>query len=229
MEVVKKNSPKSMVLVDNCYGEFVEEIEPVSPSVGADLMMGSLIKNMGGSIAPCGGYIAGKAGLVEAAQSRLTVPGAGKDVGAHLCDTNRLFLQGLYLAPITVGEALKASTLIASVMSSEGYEVIPSKSETRDFITAVRLGSRDKLVAFCTAVQENSPVGAHVRPVPGKTPGYEDEVVFADGTFVAGSTCEMSADGPLREPFAVFCQGGNHWSQWAIALEAAIEKLQKLN
>ena len=227
--VREKGPPGCKVLVDNCYGEFVEEEEPVGPSVGADLMMGSLIKSPGGTIAPCGGYIAGRADLVASAVARLTVPGAGADNGAHLGDTNRLLLQGLYLAPAAVGEALKASRLIAHVMGRVGYEVLPSwREDRRDYVTAVKLGDRGKLLAFCEAVQASSPVGSFIRPVPGETAGYADEVVFADGTFVAGSTGEMTCDGPLREPYAVFCQGGNHWTAWAWALDEVLAKLLRL-
>ncbi|QDZ24704.1 methionine gamma-lyase [Chloropicon primus] len=224
--VRRKAPPGCLVLVDNCYGEFVEEREPVSPEIGADLMMGSLIKSPGGTIAPCGGYVAGRGDLVAKAVARLTVPGAGSDNGAHLGDTNRLLLQGLYMAPHAVGEGLKGSRLIAHVMDRLGYEVLPPRrAERRDFVTAVKLRSEEELLSFCKAVQEASPVNSFVNPVPGDTPGYADQVVFADGTFVAGSTGEMTCDGPLREPYAVFCQGGTHWTQWGIALENVLEKL----
>jgi len=218
--VHQRGAPHCKVLVDNCYGEFSEEVEPCA--VGADLAMGSLIKAAGGTLAPCGGYVAGRHDLVEAAQARLTAPGVGLDAGAHGGEMNRLMLQGLYLAPMAVGEALKGGRLVASVMSREGYKVYPPAGARSEPITAVRLGSAARLQAFCTAVQQVSPVGSYVRPVPGATAGYADEVLFADGTFVDGSTAEMSADGPLREPFAVYCQGGNHWTQWALALEAAL-------
>ena len=222
-----RGPPGCKVLVDNCYGEFVEEEgEPCSACVGADLMMGSLIKSPGGTIAPCGGYVAGRKDLVAKAVARLTVPGAGADNGSHLGSTNRLILQGLHLAPHTVGEALKSSRLIAAVMEGLGFDVLPpSSAPRRDFVTAVRLGDRAKLLAFCEAVQEASPIDSFVRPVPGHTPGYGDEVVFADGTFVGGSTAEMTCDGPLRAPHAVFCQGGTHWTQWALALENVVRKL----
>jgi len=239
------------VLVDNCYGEFTEAWEPVDEAAShgceADLMMGSLIKSPGGTLAPCGGYIAGKADLVSRALARLTVPGhyytdlaaggtdisnaAAADNGAHLGSTNRLLLQGLHLAPQAVGEALKSSRLIAHAMEAAGYEVLPSASEpTRDFVTAVKLKSEQELLTFCQAVQERSPVNAYVRPTPGETQGYgETQVVFADGTFVGGSTSEMTCDGPMREPYVVFCQGGTHWTQWAIALENVLLKLRGSN
>ena len=229
VSLVRSKGPSGCkILVDNCYGEFVESCEPVhARNVGADLMMGSLIKSPGGTIVPCGGYIAGRRDLVSKAVARLTVPGAGSDNGAHLGSTNRLLLQGLYMAPHAVGESLKASRLIAHVMGEMGYQVLPSKDEERrDFVTAIKLKSREELLMFCEAVQEMSPVNAFVKPVPGHTPGYGDEVVFADGTFIGGSTGEMTCDGPLREPYLVFCQGGTHWTQWSIALENVLHKLQ---
>mmetsp|Transcript_12257 Transcript_12257/g.23073 ORF Transcript_12257/g.23073 Transcript_12257/m.23073 type:complete len:419 (+) Transcript_12257:93-1349(+) len=229
VSLVRSKGPSGCkILVDNCYGEFVESCEPVhARNVGADLMMGSLIKSPGGTIVPCGGYIAGRRDLVSKAVARLTVPGAGSDNGAHLGSTNRLLLQGLYMAPHAVGESLKASRLIAHVMGEMGYQVLPSKDEERrDFVTAIKLKSREELLMFCEAVQEMSPVNAFVKPVPGHTPGYGDEVVFADGTFIGGSTGEMTCDGPLREPYVVFCQGGTHWTQWSIALENVLHKLQ---
>ena len=221
VELVRaRGAPGCRVLVYNCYGEFSEEAEPCA--VGADLAMGSPIKAAGGTLAPCGGYVAGRRDLVEAAQARLTAPGVGLEAGAHGGETNRLMLQGLYLAPMAVGEALKGGRLVAAVMEREGFEVFPPAGARPEPITSVRLGSAAKLQAFCSAVQQVSPVGSYIRPVPGATPGYADEVLFADGTFVDGSTAEMSADGPLREPFAAYCQGGNHWTQWALALEAAL-------
>ena len=224
VEVVRCAAPGCRVLVDNCYGEFVEEAEPCA--AGADLVMGSLIKSPGGTLAPCGGYVAGDAALVAAAQARLTAPGVGMDAGAHGGDLNRLLFQGLYLAPLSVAEALKGGLLAAAVMAAEGYPASPSPAEfaagLRSYIAAIELGSAARLAAFCGAVQAKSPVGSYIRPVPGATAGYGDEVIFAAGTFVDGSTGELSADGPLRPPFAVFCQGGNHWVQWALALEAAV-------
>ena len=227
MSLCRASAPGCAVLVDNCYGEFVEEAEPCCADIGADLVMGSLIKGVGGTLVARGGYVAGRADLVRAAVGRLTVPGGGGAPGASGGDVHRLTLQGLHMAPHTVGEALKASRLIAAVMHAEGFAVLPGpSSKRRDFVTAVRLGSRDRLVAFCEAVQGCSPVGAYVAPVPGATGGYADEVVFADGTFVQGSTGEMTCDGPLREPYTVFYQGGTHWTQWAIALEAVVERLR---
>lgn len=221
VQLVKQQSPEAICFVDNCYGEFVEEREPTA--VGVDLMAGSLIKNPGGTIATTGGYVAGRADLVEAATCRLTAPGIGSSGGATL-NQNRLLFQGLFLAPQMVGEAMKGNYLIASTFEQLGYRVNPpAAAPQRDVIQAVELGSAQKLVAFCKAVQRHSPVEAYVEPVPAGMPGYESELVMAGGTFIDGSTSELSADGPLRSPYIVYCQGGTHWSHVAIALEAAVE------
>ncbi|HEY9770833.1 MAG TPA: methionine gamma-lyase family protein [Coleofasciculaceae cyanobacterium] len=221
VELVKQQNPNTVCFVDNCYGEFVSNLEPTA--VGVDLMAGSLIKNPGGTIVSAGGYIAGKAELVEAAACRLTAPGIGSSGGATF-DQNRLMFQGLFLAPQMVGEAIKGSHLIAYVFEQLGYPVNPLPLETRqDIIQAVQLGSPQKLIAFCRAIQQHSPVDSYVEPVPGAMPGYESQLVMAGGTFVDGSTSEFSADGPLREPYIAFCQGGTHWTHIAIALEAAID------
>lgn len=220
VESVKKQNPSTICLVDNCYGEFVSDLEPTA--VGADLIAGSLIKNPGGTIVTAGGYIAGKAELVELAACRLTAPGIGSSGGATL-DQNRLMFQGLFLAPQMVGEAIKGSHLIAYVFDQLGYAVNPLPLvPRRDTIQAIRLGSSAKLIAFCKAIQQHSPVDSYVEPVPGEMPGYESKLVMAGGTFIDGSTSEFSADGPLREPYIAFCQGGTHWTHVAIALEAAI-------
>lgn len=221
--IVKQQNPRTVCFVDNCYGEFVDTQEPTA--VGADLMAGSLIKNPGGTIATAGGYIAGRADLVEAACYRLTSPGIGSHGGATF-DQHRLLFQGLFLAPQMVGEAMKGNHLTALVFQQLGYPVNPlPEAPRRDVIQAIKLGSPEKLKAFCRAIQHNSPVGAYLDPVPGEMPGYESELVMAGGTFIDGSTSEFSADGPLREPFIVFCQGGTHWTHVAIALEAALEAI----
>jgi cystathionine beta-lyase family protein involved in aluminum resistance len=221
--VVKQQNPNTVCFVDNCYGEFVETQEPTD--VGADLMAGSLIKNPGGTIATAGGYIAGRADLVEAACYRLTSPGIGIHGGATF-DQHRLLFQGLFLAPQMVGEAMKGNHLTAYVFQQLGYPVNPlPEAPRRDVIQAIKLGCPEKLKAFCRAIQQNSPVGAYLDPVPGEMPGYESELVMAGGTFIDGSTSEFSADGPLREPFVAFCQGGTHWTHVAIALEAALEAI----
>ncbi|MBI4783511.1 MAG: methionine gamma-lyase family protein [Oscillatoriophycideae cyanobacterium NC_groundwater_1537_Pr4_S-0.65um_50_18] len=221
VNLVKQQNPNTVCFVDNCYGEFVEDREPTA--VGADLMAGSLIKNPGGTIVAAGGYIAGRADLVEMAACRLTAPGIGSEGGATF-DQNRLLFQGLFLAPQMVGEAMKGNHLTAHVFQQLGYPVNPlPDAPRRDVIQAIRLGSPEKIIAFCKAIQRHSPIGSYLSPVPAEMPGYESELVMAGGTFIDGSTSEFSADGPLREPYTVFCQGGTHWTHVAIALEAAME------
>ncbi|NRB08662.1 MAG: methionine gamma-lyase family protein [Richelia sp.] len=220
IQVVKQQNPNTVCFVDNCYGEFIETMEPTH--VGADLMAGSLIKNPGGTIVTAGGYIAGKTDLVEAAASRLTAPGIGSAGGATF-DQLRLLFQGLFLAPQMVGEAMKGTHLTGYVFDKLGYSVNPAPLEPRrDVIQAIKLGSEKKLIAFCKAIQSNSPIGSYLDPIPDEMPGYESQVVMAGGTFIEGSTLEFSADGPLREPYVVYCQGGTHWTHIAIALEAVI-------
>ncbi|XP_047336791.1 uncharacterized protein YnbB-like isoform X2 [Impatiens glandulifera] len=224
IHIIKMQNPDCLVMVDNCYGEFVEDIEP--PMVGADLIAGSLIKNPGGTIAPCGGYVAGKEEWVKAAAARLSAPGLGIDCGSTPGDIMRAFFQGLFLSPQMVGEAVKGGLLIAEVMAAKGYKVQPLPRVTRhDIVQAVQLGSRKSLISFCEAVQRSSPVGSFTRPIAGLTPGYASEVIFADGTFIDGSTSELSCDGPLREPFAVYCQGGTHWTQWALVLGDVLKSI----
>ncbi|MBM0742374.1 methionine gamma-lyase family protein [Phormidium sp. CLA17] len=223
VQIVKQQNPNTICFVDNCYGEFIESCEPTS--VGADLMAGSLIKNPGGTIVTAGGYVAGRADLVEMAACRLTAPGIGSSGGATF-DQNRLLFQGLFLAPQMVGEAMKGNHLTAYVFDQLGYPVNPlPMAPRRDVIQAVQLGSPDKLIAFCRAIQQQSPIGSYLDPVPAEMPGYESELVMAGGTFIDGSTSELSADGPLREPYTVFCQGGTHWTHVSIALEAAIDAI----
>jgi len=219
--LVKQQNPQTVCFVDNCYGEFVEAQEPTS--VGADLIAGSLIKNPGGTIVSAGGYIAGRADLVEASACRLTAPGIGSAGGATF-DQNRLLFQGLFLAPQMVGEAMKGNYLTGYVFDQLGYPVNPPPLAPRgDVIQAIKLGSAQKLIAFCRAIQKSSPIGSYLQPVPDDMPGYESQVVMAGGTFIEGSTLELSADGPLREPYIVYFQGGTHWTHVAIALQAAIE------
>jgi cystathionine beta-lyase family protein involved in aluminum resistance len=220
VQLVKQQNPHTICFVDNCYGEFIENQEPLA--VGADLIAGSLIKNPGGTIVTAGGYVAGRADLVEAAACRLTAPGIGSSGGATF-DQNRLLFQGLFLAPQMVGEAIKGNHLTAYVFHQLGYPVNPQPmAPRRDVIQAIQLGSPEKLIAFCRAIQQYSPVGSYLDPVPAAMPGYESQLVMAGGTFIDGSTSEFSADGPLREPYIAFCQGGTHWTHVAIALEAAI-------
>ncbi|WP_448572266.1 methionine gamma-lyase family protein [Trichothermofontia sp.] len=227
VEQVKRQNPQTICFVDNCYGEFIADQEP--PHVGADLIAGSLIKNPGGTIVPTGGYVAGRADLVEAATCRLTAPGIGSSGGATL-DQSRLLFQGLFLAPQMVGEAVKGTHLLAYGFEKLGYPVQPRPFEPRrDVIQAIQLGSPAKLMAFCRAIQQHSPVGSYLDPVPAPMPGYANQLVMAGGTFIDGSTAEFSADGPLREPYVAFCQGGTHWTHVAIALEAAVRAVSAVD
>lgn len=222
-ERVKALQPGCVVFVDNCYGELVEAQEPTA--VGADLIAGSLIKNLGGTIAPTGGYVAGRAELVEQACCRLTAPGIGGEGGTSF-DLNRLLAQGLFLAPQMVAEALICSELVAAVFSDLGYAVQPLPGGPRsDVIQAVRLGDPERLKTVCRAFQAASPVGAYLDPVPAPMPGYASALVMAGGTFIDGSTSEFSADAPLREPYVLFAQGGTHRAHAQIALERALVAL----
>jgi cystathionine beta-lyase family protein involved in aluminum resistance len=220
---VKAIQPGCICFVDNCYGELVENSEP--PAVGADLIAGSLIKNLGGTVAPTGGYVAGRAELVERACCRLTAPGIGSEAGTSF-DLNRLLFQGLFLAPQMVAEALICSELVAQVFSDLGYAVQPRPGAARsDVIQAVRLGDPERLKLVCRAFQAASPVGAYLDPVPAPMPGYASELVMAGGTFIDGSTSEFSADAPLRQPYVLFAQGGSHRAHAQIALERALVAL----
>nr|WP_148265375.1 methionine gamma-lyase family protein [Desulfosporosinus orientis] len=206
VDAVKPEHPQIIIFVDNCYGELVERQEP--GDVGADLMAGSLIKNLGGSIAPTGGYVAGRADLVELSAQRLTAPGVGEYMGATL-EWQRLFYQGLFFSPLTVSEAIKGSVFSAAFWRALGFEVHPAPETPRtDLIQAVKLGSRERMIAFCQGLQKGSPIDSHVLPIPSGMPGYDDEVIMAGGTFIQGSTSEFSADGPLREPYIAYQQGG---------------------
>jgi len=203
---VKAINKEVTIIVDNCYGEFVEEREPTA--CGADLIVGSMIKNPGGGLAICGGYLAGKRDLVDHALNRLTAPGIGGHEGV-MYNQGRLVLQGLFMAPSVVASAVKGALLLARVLEEFGYFVKPSSCEERfDIVQAVKFKSREAFTAFCRAVQMASPVNAHVAPAPAPMPGYDDEVIMAGGTFVEGSTIELSADGPLRPPFVAYVQGG---------------------
>lgn len=219
---VKKVKPDVICFVDNCYGEFIEKQEPTE--VGADLIAGSLIKNMGGGFAPTGGYIAGRADLVELASYRLTAPGLGGEMGATLGDTAREFYQGLFIAPHVVMQAVKTAIFAAAVFEKLGYSVKPLPEERRsDIIQAIRLETREKLCNFCVAIQTNSPVDAHVEPVPAMIPGYQDEIIMAAGTFVQGASIELSADGPCRDPYNVYFQGGLTFEHGRIAIMSAAQ------
>ena len=205
-KVVHERRPNAIVFVDNCYGEFVETLEPTQ--VGADLMAGSLIKNPGGGIAENGGYICGRADLVEQCSYRMTTPGLGREVGASLGHTRALYM-GLFHAPHVVGEALKTAVYAAALFGRLGYGVSPAADEERaDIIQVVKLGTAEGLVAFCQGMQSGAPIDAFVLPEPWDMPGYDNQVVMAAGAFTAGSSIELSADGPLREPYAAYMQGG---------------------
>lgn len=219
---VKAISPDIVCFVDNCYGEFVEKQEPTE--VGADLVAGSLIKNLGGGIAPTGGYIVGKAYLVEQAGYRLTVPGLGGEMGATLGDTAREFYQGLFLAPHVVKQAVKTSIYAATIFKGLGYQVKPEPNAKRsDIIQCITLNSKERLCKFCEAIQSNSPIDAHVRPVPSPLPGYQDEIIMAAGTFVQGASIELSCDGPCRDPYNVYLQGGLTFEHGRLAITAAAQ------
>ncbi|MEB3165449.1 MAG: aminotransferase class I/II-fold pyridoxal phosphate-dependent enzyme [Cyanobacteriota bacterium] len=222
-ERVKARQRDCVVFVDNCYGELVQDREPTA--AGADLIAGSLIKNLGGTIAPTGGYVAGRAELVEQACCRLTAPGIGAEGGTSF-DLNRLLFQGLFLAPQMVAEALISSELIASAFSALGFAVNPLPGgERSDVIQAVRLEAPERLKLVCRAFQAASPIGSYLDPVPAPMPGYASDLVMAGGTFIDGSTSEFSADAPLRSPYVLYAQGGTHRAHAALALERALSAL----
>ena len=205
-KAVREVSPDSIIMVDNCYGEFVEEREPCE--VGADIIAGSLIKNPGGGIAPTGGYIAGRRDLIEKCSYRLTCPGVGREVGASLGHSRELYM-GLFSAPHVVGEAIKSAVYASSLFELMGYGVTPKFNEKRgDIIQCITLGNRQALIDFCQGLQSGAPVDSYVVPEPWDMPGYSDQVIMAAGAFTLGSSIELSADAPLREPFAVWMQGG---------------------
>ncbi len=225
-KAVKEVSPDTLILVDNCYGEFVEKCEPLA--VGADLIAGSLIKNPGGGIAPTGGYIAGRRDLVELCGYRLTAPGVGREVGASLGHNRELYM-GLFAAPHTVGEALKSAVFAAALFNLLGYEATPSyDAERADIIESVLLRTPEALIAFCQGMQKGAPVDSFVVPEAWDMPGYDDKVIMAAGAFTLGASIELSADAPLREPFAAWLQGGlNFHSAEAGILLAAQSMLDK--
>lgn len=220
---IKNIKPDVICMVDNCYGEFVERKEPLE--AGADMIVGSLIKNPGGGLAPIGGYIVGKKECVDNAAYRLTSPGLGKEVGASL-GVIQSFYQGLFLAPTVVAGALKGAIFAANIYESLGFPVVPDSTESRhDIIQAVTLKSPEALIAFCKGIQAAAPVDSHVTPEPWAMPGYDDEVIMAAGAFVQGSSIELSADGPLREPYAVYFQGGLTWYHAKLGILMSLQKL----
>ena len=225
VKITKANS-NAIVMVDNCYGEWTEKKEPTE--VGADLIAGSLIKNPGGGIVRTGGYIAGRHDLVEKCAYRLTTPGLGREVGATLGQTREMFL-GIYNAPHVVGEALKTAIFTASLFSLMGFGVTPEAGETRhDIIQAVKLTNSENLIAFCRGIQKYSPIDSFVTPEPSDMPGYDSKVIMAAGAFTLGSTIELSADAPLREPYAVWVQGGLNFHSASVAIMSAAEEVLKL-
>lgn len=221
---VRKGSPDAVIMVDNCYGEFAEMKEPTQ--AGADLIVGSLIKNAGGGMAQTGGYIAGKRGLVELCAYRLTSPGMGKEVGCTLGQTRNM-LMGLFFAPDVVANALKTAAFAAALFEDLGFAVYPRYNEPRtDIIQAITLGSAEKLVAFCRGVQKGSPIDSFVTPEPWDMPGYESPVIMAAGAFTAGASIELSADGPLREPYAAWLQGGLTYHSGKIGVLLAAQAVE---
>ncbi|AEF17285.1 MULTISPECIES: aminotransferase class I/II-fold pyridoxal phosphate-dependent enzyme [Thermoanaerobacterium] len=224
--VIKKLKGKNkdiIVFVDNCYGEFTEDLEPTD--VGADLIAGSLIKNPGGGISPTGGYVAGKKELVEKAAYRLFAPGIGKKVGPTL-NTNRLTLEGLFFSPLIVGNALKGAIILAKIMETLGYEVLPRFNDLRtDIVQAIRFKTKEELITFIQSIQKGSPVDSHVVPEPWDMPGYDDQVIMAAGGFIQGSSIELSADAPIRKPYTAYVQGGLSYYQVKLSLMIAISNM----
>ncbi len=219
----KECKPDVLCMVDNCYGEFVETQEPTN--VGADMVVGSLIKNLGGGLAPTGGYICGRKECIERCAYRLSAPGLGREVGANL-GLLTSFYQGLFLAPTVVSSAVRGAVFAAGCYEKLGFRVVPGSGETRrDIIQAVELGSREAMVAFCKGIQSAAPVDSYVTPEPWAMPGYESEVIMAAGAFVQGASIELSADGPIRPPYAVYFQGGLTWFHAKLGILMSIQKL----
>lgn len=219
----KECKPDVLCMVDNCYGEFVETQEPTN--VGADMVVGSLIKNLGGGLAPTGGYICGRKSCIERCAYRLSAPGLGREVGANL-GLLTIFYQGLFLAPTVVSSAVRGAVFAAACYEKLGFRVVPGSGETRrDIIQAMELGSREAMVAFCKGIQSAAPVDSYMTPEPWAMPGYESEVIMAAGAFVQGASIELSADGPIRPPYAVYFQGGLTWFHAKLGILMSIQKL----
>ena len=219
----KAIKPDVIVMVDNCYGEFVEAIEP--SDVGADMVVGSLIKNPGGGLAPIGGYIAGTQKCVERCAYRLSAPGLGQEVGANLGLMPSLY-QGFFLSPTVVASAEKGAIFAANLYEPLGFKCVPNATESRhDIIQAVELGSEKAMIAFCKGIQAAAPVDSYADPIPGDMPGYDSQVIMAAGAFVQGSTMELSADGPIREPYAVYFQGGLTWAHAKLGILLSLQKM----
>ncbi len=225
-EIVKKNNPNCICFVDNCYGEFVDTKEPLE--VGADLIAGSLIKNPGGGLVEAGGYIAGKTKFVDKCANRLTAPGIGSEGGA-MFNQHRLIFQGLFMAPSVVCDAVKGAVLAAKIFDEIGYDSSPKYNEKRtDIIQNITFGSPEPLEHFCRTIQSLSPVNGYVTPIPEYIPGYEDQVIMAGGTFIEGSTIELSADGPMRAPYVAYMQGGLTYAHIKIALRKILDRVTNL-
>lgn len=224
-DISKRVSPKSIIMLDNCYGEFIEKVEPLS--IGVDVMAGSLIKNPGGGISPTGGYIAGRADLVDMCAYRLTTPGTGKEIGATLGVNREMFL-GAYNAPHASGEALKTAVFASALFEILGFDTTPKYNEDRgDIIQLIMLGDEQKLISFCGGIQSGSAVDSFVQPVPSDMPGYESQVIMAAGAFTLGSSIELSADAPLREPYAVWMQGGLNFHSGKLGVMLAADRVIK--
>lgn len=224
-DAVREVSPETVIMVDNCYGEFVEMKEP--SQAGADLFAGSLIKNAGGGIAKSGGYIAGKKKYVEMCAHRMTCAGVGREIGATLGHNRELYM-GLFFAPHTVGEALKTAVYAAAVFELLGFKVSPRTDEKRaDIIQSIILGSREKMIAFCKGLQSGSPIDSFVSPEPSYMPGYTDDVIMAAGAFTLGASIELSADGPLREPYALWMQGGLNFHSAKVGILLAVKNMKE--
>ncbi|MBQ2238520.1 MAG: methionine gamma-lyase family protein [Lachnospiraceae bacterium] len=224
---LRNEKPDLIIMVDNCYGEFVELMEP--SEVGADMVVGSLIKNPGGGLAPVGGYICGKKEYIENCSYRLTSPGLGKEVGATL-GVNGLFLQGLFLAPQVVASALKGAIFAANIYEKLGYRVIPNSTESRhDIIQAVEFGNPEAVIAFCKGIQAAAPVDSFVEPEPWDMPGYDSQVIMAAGAFVSGSSIELSADAPIKPPYAVYFQGGLTYPHAKFGIMMSLQKVMEIS
>ena len=220
---IKKIKPSVTVMVDNCYGEFTEEIEP--SDVGADMVVGSLIKNPGGGLAPIGGYIAGTRKCIDRCHYRLSAPGVGQDVGASLGVLTN-FYQGFFLSPTVTAGALKGALFASALYEALGFGCVPSASEDRhDIIQSIELRSKEAMCAFCEGIQSAAPVDSYFTPVPEPIPGYADEVIMAAGAFVQGSSIELSADGPVREPYAIYFQGGLTWNHAKYGILLSVQKM----
>ncbi|MEG1478626.1 MAG: methionine gamma-lyase family protein [Clostridiales bacterium] len=219
---VKKQYPNIIVFVDNCYGEFTETMEPLE--VGADLIAGSLIKNPGAAIAPSGGYLSGRGDLIERAAYKLTAPGVGKEIGPSLISNSTLY-HGIFAAPHVVAEALKGTIYIASIMQILGYKILPQIEDTRsDIVEAICFEDAEKMKSFCRGIQKYSPVDSYVYLEPWEMPGYSDEVIMASGGFVEGSSIELSADGPLREPYVCYVQGGTSFTYIKLVMDSILQE-----